>query len=182
MRKLFIFTAVLLFTNMAMAQEPMSYSRTISAKGLHAATLHDIVQAWLSDTLKSPSFELTTIGYNQDTGILMASGTRFYQFPNNSCYDGSLGYTLEIELKEGEYKGTLSNINHKLRTTTLGAHCIYASGLGLIKTGGTHTDKGMFKMIINGVADNIKAQMQVYAEEIFTELKKATDRVVEQKK
>ena len=170
MKKLIILSIFLCIAVMAMAQEPMTYSKVIQADSLDKTSIYVALRAWFSETYKSSNAVIQMD--DKDAGIIIGKGTTKYSYGGMvySCYEGYVNYTVKVQIRDGRYKAEVSNINHEVLPGN-SKGCI----LGLITTAEKHSEKGMQKGYDNKVADDIKSKMKEYSEKLFTGMETATN-------
>jgi len=151
MKKLFTLSIALFIAIMAIAREPLTYSKVIQADSLDKTSIYVALRAWFSETYKSSNAVIQMD--DKDAGVIIGKATTKYSYGGlvYRCYEGYVNYTVKVQIRDGRYKAEVSNINHEVLPGN-SKGCI----LGLITTAEKHSEKGAQKAYENKVADDIK--------------------------
>ena len=123
MRYIFLF---LLFSSTLFAQEelPMGksglveYTEVVEVSGLSKAELYANAKAWFKDNYKSPNVIKSEDAMD---GVINAKSMfRIMSAPGGAEKGGFVHYVLNLEIKEGRYKYTITSLKHSDKTNTIG--------------------------------------------------------------
>ena len=172
MRKLLL-SMFLLCASYIHAQEKLSFSEVIPVDSVNKTQIYAMVRGWVATTYNSAQDVIQMD--DKDAGIIICSALFEYSYGKlrYAAYEGAIDYTLKIQIKDGRFKGELSNFIHKIgidHATAMNKNC----NLGLITTAEQYTDKGAYKTFHNNVWSDIKSKAEIYSEGIFELLKKVS--------
>lgn len=100
-----------LATLCASAQEPFELSEVIKAEGRTADQIYETLQRWVASSWKFPE---AVKKYEASGKEIMINGN--FRFSCGSfalmAYRGTVDYTLDIQVREGRFKVTMSNVSN----------------------------------------------------------------------
>ena len=95
----------------ASAQEPFELSEVIKAEGRTADQIYETLQKWVSSSWKFPK---AVKKFESDGKEIMIDGS--FRFSCSSfalmAYRGTVDYTLDIQVREGRFKVTMSDVSN----------------------------------------------------------------------
>ena len=111
MKKTLTMIVLFLATLCASAQEPFELSEVIQAEGRTADQIYETLQRWVASSWKFPE---AVKKYEASGKEIMISGRFKYACKGFAlmAYHGSVSYTLEIQIREGRFKVTMSGLNN----------------------------------------------------------------------
>jgi hypothetical protein len=164
MRKL-LFIVIILFSLMAKAENPISFSEVIQVEGTSKDIIYNNIMAWIGDNYNSPK-DVISIS-DKSSGLIVLNGTMNYKHKGMGylCYEGWVDYSIKIQIKDNRFKVTISNfIHHNLPRNSDGCN------LGLITEADVFTKKGMQKAYNNKVWGDIKMKAKDFSDSIILNL------------
>lgn len=163
MRKLFLFTLVLILTTFqSFAQGPMSYSKVIEVTGKSAKDIYTLSKNWFVITFASPKDVLQVD--DPASNMISGKGAKEYKMKGLSylAYEGWVNYIILIQARDGRFRIEITNIVHE-NIPGNAKSC----QLGLIRDMDEQFTQGANRSFHNKVAEDIKAKMSLFADETF---------------
>jgi hypothetical protein len=167
MKKISTILIVLLATVSALAQEPLEYSEVIQAEGRSAEQIYETLQRWVATSWKFPS---AAKRYQADNKEIIIDGIFGFESKSFSttAYSGDVEYNVDIQVREGRLKATMSNFRHtRVRSKVKPLGTVYKEDLTKeqYKEGG-HGDIFTTRSVYNGVMKSIREKAEKEWEKI----------------
>ena len=167
MKKTLTMIVMFLATLCASAQEPFEISDVIKAEGRTADQIYETLQRWVASSWKYPQ---AVKKYEAGGKEIMIDGSLKFELGSFAlmAYRGFIDYTLDIRVREGRLKVTMTNVrNNILSSKVRPLGIIYARDL----TKDEYKNVGMSKMEITYSGYNkATGKIRELAKEEFTEM------------
>lgn len=115
--KKFLFLMLMSFSLNVIGQEkPLQCDSVIQANAKTAEQIYTAAKAWVATSFNSAN-DVIQMDDSQN-GILICKGNFKYSAPGgvmSAPMDGWVSYTLKIQVREGRYKVTMGNFEHKAK-------------------------------------------------------------------
>ena len=161
MKKIYTILIVLLATVSSLAQEPLEYSEVIQAEGRSAEQIYEPLQRWVATSWKFPSAAKRYEAGNKEI-IVDGSFDFVSKGFSTSAYSGDVNYSIDIQVRDGRLKATMSNFRHvRVRSKVNPLGTVYKEDLTKeeYKEGG-HGDIFTTRSVYNGVMKSIREQAE----------------------
>jgi len=127
MRKILLFSLLVLCSLQLKAQEPLSFEQVITVDSVGKDKIYSVIKEWFA--LHGNSKEALEVD-DRSTGVIVANLSTDY-FKSGfwyTSYTGYIFYKVNIQVRDGRYKITITNFEHDTKVKSV-------SRLGLITTG-----------------------------------------------
>lgn len=117
MKTILVFICALSFTVCAIAQEQgkaLEFNEVVQQEGKQGKELYPIIKAWVATTFVNSQKVIQMD--DPENGVIICKGVFDYRAPGGFIYryiDGFVNFTLKVQVRDGRYKVTLSDFNHK---------------------------------------------------------------------
>jgi len=120
MKKLFLFHLLFFYFNSSSGQESLSFVKIIGVNESDQTSIFIAVNEWFARTYNSANDVVQMI--DKDAGVIIGKGSIRYRYPKlrYSCYEGNIGYTIKVEVKDSRYRIELSDFYHRGTTCHFG--------------------------------------------------------------
>jgi hypothetical protein len=155
----------------ANAQENLAFSKVIKTDSVGKYMIYTTIMDWFA-TVYGSSKEVIKMS-DKDAGVIIGKGLFDYSHRGKgfgwSCFDGTIKYTIRIDIKDNRYKVTLSDFNHTNKLSNSG-QC----AMGFLTTSESFVPGKPKDDIIDVAWKDMKLQSENYSNNIFNELENKT--------
>lgn len=148
--------------------EKLSFEKVIQVDSASKETIYNGMKEWFGMNFVSAKNVLQID--DKDAGLIIANALTSYSYGKLRyvAYDGSINYTIKIQIKDSRFKFEITNINHKSHS---GTHADYWS-LGMLTDSEEYPGKcsGMEKSYFNKVWINLKIKSEILAKSLLLEI------------
>ena len=161
MKKMHLLFLVLIININLFSQERLSFEKIITVDSVKQNQIHNTLKEWIGMNYVSAK-NVTEID-DKDAGLIIISPMKNYNFGKITyvCYDGTIKYSIKIQIRDGRYKVVVTNFFHQVNIGN-GAAC----SLGLI----TNDLECPVKNLAKRTNDNVWLDIKIKAEIIFKDL------------
>lgn len=163
MRKVILFSLLVLSSFQSKAQDPLSFEKVITVDSVGKDKIYSVIKEWFA--LNGNSKEALEVD-DRSTGVIVANLSTEY-FKSGfwyTSYTGYIFYKINIQVKDGRFKVTVTNFEHDTKVKSV-------SRLGII-TSGEYDKVSINKSIDIKVWDDLKIKSNDIAEKTFIQFEK----------
>lgn len=163
----FFYLTIFLVTSFVSAQTPLEFEKIIETNE-SKESVFPIIKEWIATKFVSANdvIQMEDIA----SGIFVIKGKSPYYHPKAlySCYNGTIEFTLKIEVRNNRFRIQLFDLNH---IANVNSQC----ALGPLTTASIHSTKGLSKGYNNKVWVLLKEDAFVLASRVIDGLEKAVN-------
>jgi len=165
MKKLLTIT-LLLCATLAMAQEPLTYSKVIQVDSVKKEVIYSTLMMWIGTNYHGINNNIQLS--DKEAGyIIIPVSTPYIKTGYYQCYGGSVDYKMKFQIKDSRFKVELFGFTHEINRTD----CAFNSRMGIVTSAEENPlGGGLYKSYNNKIWKEIQQLCKDESDKIFLQL------------
>ena len=173
MNRILVIFCLLAFSLGTFSQEekPIEFDAVIQQEGKQVKELYPIIKAWVATSFINSQKVIQMD--DPVNGVIICKGVINYRAPGGFTYryiDGYIDFTLKIQIRDGRYKVTLNNFNHKSSDSRFGN----VWSFGMITNREKFKETGLQDKRYIKTWPDLKETCKVFSEKTIADIKAVT--------